>query len=70
MLSKRKRKWDQPDKSLIAASIALPGILPVTNVGSLVGTLPFNPLMANVIQAPILQQQAAAVTGDYPVPRR
>ncbi|KAF8408207.1 hypothetical protein HHK36_007351 [Tetracentron sinense] len=38
---RRKRKWDQPAESLVPAGLALPGVLPLGNMGSLVGiTLP------------------------------
>ncbi|KAI8028693.1 Protein RIK [Camellia lanceoleosa] len=32
---RRKRKWDQPAESLITAGVAVPGILPLSNIGSL-----------------------------------
>ncbi|KAI3452218.1 hypothetical protein Pfo_008883 [Paulownia fortunei] len=32
---RKKRKWDQPDESLVSAGIAVPGIFPLANMGSL-----------------------------------
>ncbi|KAL9157860.1 hypothetical protein ABFS82_08G030700 [Erythranthe guttata] len=71
---RKKRKWDQPDESLVSG-IAVPGIYPVANMGSLAGitlpavssgaslAIPFSnssvvPLQA--VQVP-LQQHAAAI---------
>ncbi|XP_059670435.1 protein RIK isoform X2 [Cornus florida] len=34
---RKKRKWDQPAESLVSVGVAVPGILPLGNVGSLVG---------------------------------
>ncbi|GAB4831735.1 hypothetical protein Ancab_005747 [Ancistrocladus abbreviatus] len=63
---RRKRKWDQPDESLISAGVAVPGIIPVNNMGSLVGVTwaGVAPAIANIpsmIQAPIMQQAATVV---------
>ncbi|KAA8547914.1 hypothetical protein F0562_004343 [Nyssa sinensis] len=55
---RRKRKWDQPAESLVSAGVAIPGILPLGNIGSLAGiahagvapvsgTLLRNPLIAS-----------------------
>lgn len=71
---RKKRKWDQPDESLVSAGVAVPGIFPLANMGysprpavsSVAGAplaFPFsnsnsNPLQ--VIQVP-LQQHAAAL---------
>ncbi|XP_047960220.1 protein RIK isoform X2 [Salvia hispanica] len=71
---RRKRKWDQPDESLLSAGVAVPGILPLANMGylpmpavSLVPgaplAIPFSTSNANalqVIQVP-LQQHAASI---------
>lgn len=73
-LCRKKRKWDQPDESLVSAGVAVPGIFPLANMGysprpavsSVAGAplaFPFsnsnsNPLQ--VIQVP-LQQHAAAL---------
>ncbi|KAL3719281.1 hypothetical protein ACJRO7_004265 [Eucalyptus globulus] len=35
---RRKRKWDQPAESLASIGLALPGVLPLANVGFLAGT--------------------------------
>ncbi|KAL6553053.1 hypothetical protein OROGR_006895 [Orobanche gracilis] len=32
---RKKRKWDQPDESLVSAGVAVPAIFPLANVGSL-----------------------------------
>ncbi|KAI8534107.1 hypothetical protein RHMOL_Rhmol10G0062700 [Rhododendron molle] len=38
---RKKRKWDQPAESLVVAGVAVPGILPLGNMGSLAAiTLP------------------------------
>ncbi|GMH15706.1 hypothetical protein Nepgr_017547 [Nepenthes gracilis] len=34
LLRRKKRKWDQPDESLFSAALAVPGILPINNLGS------------------------------------
>ncbi|XP_042024243.1 protein RIK-like isoform X1 [Salvia splendens] len=71
---RRKRKWDQPDESLLSAGVAVPGILPLANMGylpmpavSLVPgaplAIPFSTSNSNalqVIQVP-LQQHAASI---------
>ncbi|KAM7520658.1 hypothetical protein LguiB_019620 [Lonicera macranthoides] len=57
---RRKRKWDQPAESLVSAGVAVPGILPMGNAGSVAGiTLPvvvpvsgtslMNPLSASFV---------------------
>lgn len=65
---RRKRKWDQPAESLISAGIALPGVLPLANVGSLVGTtlqgvapIPVTSTLQQVLTVPFLQQHAVAL---------
>ncbi|KAI6670365.1 hypothetical protein NL676_005250 [Syzygium grande] len=35
---RKKRKWDQPAESLASIGLALPGVLPLANMGSLDGT--------------------------------
>ncbi|XP_030452150.1 protein RIK isoform X2 [Syzygium oleosum] len=35
---RKKRKWDQPAESLASIGLALPGVLPLANMGSLAGT--------------------------------
>ncbi|KAL1538781.1 protein RIK isoform X1 [Salvia divinorum] len=71
---RRKRKWDQPDESLLSAGVAVPGILPLANMGYLpmpaVSFVPGAPLgtpfstsnasALQVIQVP-LQQHAASI---------
>ncbi|CAI9276915.1 unnamed protein product [Lactuca saligna] len=34
---RKKRKWDQPAESLVTAGVAVPGVLPLLNMGSFVG---------------------------------
>ncbi|KAI3665834.1 hypothetical protein L6452_44469 [Arctium lappa] len=34
---RKKRKWDQPAESLVSAGIAVPGVLPLGNMGSFMG---------------------------------
>ncbi|KAM5581207.1 protein RIK [Rosa sericea] len=73
---RKKRKWDQPAESLVSAGLAVPGALPLGNVGLLGGmTLPgvspasgaINPLAAGfptvpqAYQVPLIPQQAATV---------
>lgn len=61
---RKKRKWDQPDESLLSAGVTIPGIFPLGNMGYLprpavpFSTSNINPLQ--VIQVP-LQQHAAAI---------
>ncbi|KAI3713133.1 hypothetical protein L1987_71705 [Smallanthus sonchifolius] len=35
---RKKRKWDQPAESLVLGGIAVPGILPLGNMGAFIGT--------------------------------
>ncbi|XP_052196210.1 protein RIK isoform X2 [Diospyros lotus] len=60
---RRKRKWDQPAESLVSAGIAVPGILSLSNMGSLAavtlpgvatttGALVVNPLIAGSVSIP------------------
>lgn len=66
---RRKRKWDQPAESFISA---VPGVLPLGNVGSLIATtlqgvpatsaINNTPFSAATLQtAPSLQQHAVAL---------
>ncbi|KAJ4973466.1 hypothetical protein NE237_006640 [Protea cynaroides] len=54
---RRKRKWDQPAEYLISAGLQVPGVLPLGNVGSLVGvalpgmTTPSGALLTNPLSA-------------------
>ncbi|XP_057521716.1 protein RIK isoform X2 [Amaranthus tricolor] len=71
--SVKKRRWDQPDESLVSCGVVLPGMLAMSTVGSpgvsppgafSSSCAPSTSLMkvANVsIQSPLVQQQAAAV---------
>ncbi|KVI02589.1 hypothetical protein Ccrd_019128, partial [Cynara cardunculus var. scolymus] len=34
---RKKRKWDQPAESLVSAGVAVPGVLPLGNMGSFMG---------------------------------
>ncbi|KAH6791955.1 hypothetical protein C2S52_002432 [Perilla frutescens var. hirtella] len=79
---RKKRKWDQPDESLVSAGVAVPGIFPLSNMGylpmptlSLVAgaslAVPFSTSNANslqVIQLP-LQQHAAAIVQKLVQPK-
>lgn len=38
-LCRKKRKWDQPAEQFIAGGLAVPGILPSGNLGSLPGVV-------------------------------
>ncbi|KAL9253392.1 RIK-like protein [Drosera capensis] len=71
---RRKRKWDQPDESLLPEAVSVPGFLPLTMGGiTLPGaasgsaTLLANILTANnanalsIIQTPTIQNEAAAM---------
>lgn len=65
---RRKRKWDQPAESVISA---VPGVLPLGNVGSLIQGVPVTSAVNNtpfsaaplhkVLTAPSLQQHAVAL---------
>ncbi|CAO2816374.1 unnamed protein product [Amaranthus hypochondriacus] len=70
---RKKRRWDQPDESLVSCGVVLPGMLAMSTVGS-PGVSPPGAFssscapstslvkVANVsIQSPVVQQQAAAV---------
>ncbi|OVA02150.1 hypothetical protein BVC80_8787g16 [Macleaya cordata] len=48
---RKKRKWDQPAESLISAGLVVPGVLPLNNMGTLVGvTLPgVTPLSSSIV---------------------
>lgn len=72
MCYRKKRKWDQPAESLVSAGVALPGVLPMGNVGSLVGiplvgvAQPSGALLTNLtipqlFQTSSVQQQASAI---------
>ena len=72
MCYRKKRKWDQPAESLVSAGVALPGVFPLGNVGSLVGiplagvAQPSSALLTNVtipllFQTSSVQQHASAI---------
>lgn len=72
MYYRKKRKWDQPAESLVSAGVALPGVLPLGNVGPLVGiplagvAPPSSALLTNVTIPPVfqtssIQQHASAI---------
>ncbi|XP_057769698.1 protein RIK isoform X2 [Salvia miltiorrhiza] len=79
---RKKRKWDQPDESLLSGGVAVPGIFPLANMGylpmpavSIVAgapiAIPFSTSNANplqVIQVP-LQQHAAAIVQKLVQPK-
>ncbi|KAK4490745.1 hypothetical protein RD792_001450 [Penstemon davidsonii] len=70
---RKRRKWDQPDESLLSAGVAIPGIFPLANMGSLARitlpvvppvpgsshAIPFSASSSNLLQP--LQQHAAAI---------
>ncbi|XP_058184801.1 protein RIK isoform X2 [Rhododendron vialii] len=70
---RKKRKWDQPAESLVVAGVAVPGILPLGNMGSLAAiTLPgitsaSGALLTNTLTSssattpPLIQPHATAV---------
>ncbi|KAL2528615.1 Protein RIK [Forsythia ovata] len=82
---RKKRKWDQPDESLVSAGVALPGILPLANPGSLArislpvvipvsGASIINPLSTTGASLPQvlqvpLQQHAAAIVQKFVQPK-
>lgn len=78
---RKKRKWDQPDESLISCGVVLSGMLPMSTVGcsgiSLPGTVSAScaPSTSSAkvgyvsIQASIVQQQAAAVVQKLNQPK-
>ncbi|XP_024016884.1 protein RIK isoform X4 [Morus notabilis] len=80
---RKKRKWDQPAESLVSAGLAVPGIVPIAAMGTLGGVLVpgATPVLMNhplavsssnvskVIQAPLLQQHAAAIVSKLTQPK-
>lgn len=59
---RKKRKWDQPDELLVSAGVAVPGIFPLANMGSLARiTLPTVSAVPGASLAIPLQQHAAAI---------
>ncbi|CAH9109481.1 unnamed protein product [Cuscuta epithymum] len=70
---RKKRKWDQPEESLVSAGVCQPPILPFTNIGSFVGmalpsigatcgTLLATPLTAN--GASVVQQHTTKIQDE------
>ncbi|XP_010660599.1 protein RIK isoform X1 [Vitis vinifera] len=77
---RKKRKWDQPAESLVSAGVALPGVLPLGNVGPLVGiplagvAPPSSALLTNVTIPPVfqtssIQQHASAIVQKLNQPK-
>lgn len=78
---RKKRKWDQPDESLISCGVVLSGMLPMNTVGypgvALPGTVSAScsPTTSSTkvgyvsIQASVVQQQAAAVVQKLNQPK-
>ncbi|KAK6155016.1 hypothetical protein DH2020_009264 [Rehmannia glutinosa] len=82
---RKRRKWDQPDESLVSAGVAVPGIFPLANMGSLARitlpivssvtgaslAIPFSTSSATPLQVVTmpLQQHAAAIVQKLVQPK-
>ncbi|KAG6656938.1 hypothetical protein CIPAW_04G055900, partial [Carya illinoinensis] len=66
----KKRKWDQPAESLVSAGVAIPGVLPLGNMGPLQGialpgvapvstALLTNPLVSSCATIPLVLQASS-----------
>ncbi|KAK6129164.1 hypothetical protein DH2020_037096 [Rehmannia glutinosa] len=82
---RKRRKWDQPDESLVSAGVAVPGIFPLANMGSLASitlpivssvtgaslAIPFSTSSATPLQVVTmpLQQHAAAIVQKLVQPK-
>ncbi|KAG6716580.1 hypothetical protein I3842_04G056300 [Carya illinoinensis] len=67
---RKKRKWDQPAESLVSAGVAIPGVLPLGNMGPLQGialpgvapvstALLTNPLVSSCATIPLVLQASS-----------
>ncbi|KAM1015527.1 hypothetical protein ACFX2A_046315 [Malus domestica] len=66
---RKKRKWDQPAASLVSAGLAVPGALPMVNVGFLGGiTIPGTTLVTGAVSMNPFVASYATIPQPYQVP--
>ncbi|XP_010258057.1 PREDICTED: protein RIK isoform X2 [Nelumbo nucifera] len=66
---RKKRKWDQPAESLVSAGLAVPGVLPLGNMGALAGiTLPGVVPLSSAMLSNQLPATCAAIPQVFQAP--
>ncbi|KAH9625282.1 hypothetical protein KSS87_009040 [Heliosperma pusillum] len=66
---RKKRRWDQPDESLISSGVVTPGLLSTPTFGQPSVSLPGIMPTAVLTQAPLMQLQAAAIVQKLNQPK-